>query len=406
MSETDTRTAEMKNRLRQCVLELLPDIVDLRHDLHAHPERGWDVYQTRERLLSWLAAHGVEAQPVSYLGRSELVFDLQLSGDPRAPLVGLRADMDALPVQERAETSREFRSVHEGMMHACGHDGHMAILAGTLAAAKRAVGDKGLFPEGFPVNIRAIFQPAEEEICGGAELAASGVCEGLDRIYALHGWPGLSAGRIVSKPGVFFAAAATYSICLHGTPAHGAAPEEGNNPIIPAALLITALQDLHEQYSQSCGAVITTCAVSGGQSTNAIPEETRILGTTRYLDRETGAAVERDIRRAHDFIVKDAGISSDFVYESRYHIPLVNNAAEVNRLERAVTDMLGPQCWAEADSHTMTAEDFAFYLDRVPGCMFRLGIGTDAAPLHSSSFSFSDEAVEYGVLAFLGLLLT
>jgi len=406
MNDTDTRTAEMKNGLRQCVLELLLDIAALRHDLHAHPERGWDVCRTRDRLLSWLTAHGVETQPVSYLGRTELVFDLQLSGDSRAPLVGLRADMDALPVQERAEASSEFRSVREGMMHACGHDGHMAILVGTLAAASRAAGDRGLFPEGFPVNVRAIFQPAEEEICGGAELAASGVCEGLERIYALHGWPGLPVGRIVSKPGVFFAAAATYSICLHGTPAHGAAPQEGNNPIVPAALLITALQDLHERYSKSCGAVITTCAVSGGQSTNAIPGETCILGTTRYLDAETGAAIEQDIRRAHDFIVKDAGITSDFVYESRYHMPLVNNADEVKRLQGAVTDMLGPQCYAEADSHTMTAEDFAFYLDRVPGCMFRLGIGRDAAPLHSSSFSFADEAIESGILTFLGLLLT
>lgn len=386
--------------IERYVYQLLPDIAELRRDLHKHPERGWELQETKARLLRWLRDHGIDEEPETYLDRSELVLNIELADDPAAPTVGLRSDMDALPILEQTGDSCDHRSAEPGLMHACGHDGHMAVLAGTLAAARQIQKELG----SFPVHIRAIFQPAEEELCGGAELVQAGVCDDLQRVYALHAWPGLPEGTISSKPGALFAAAGTYRIRITGVSAHGAAPEEGKNPIIPAALLITALQKLHEEFAEKKGAVISTCAVNGGKNTNTIPEELSILGTTRYLDTETGEEIEKAIRRVQEEILSEAGVKSELQYENRYTIPVNNNEDEVERLRGVVRDLIGEKSYLEAERHAMTAEDFAFYLDRVPGCMFRLGVGENSPSLHSSSLDFPDGAIKNGMLAMLGLL--
>lgn len=375
---------------------LLPEIIALRHELHTSPEIALHEHATRNYLVSWLTEQGVLDTALVYepfLG-TDLVFEKP--GNDRSTVIGLRADMDALPVTERTELS--YQSRISGMMHACGHDGHMAMLAGAIVLLHRA----GI---ALPYTVRAIFQPGEEQVCAGADLVSAGVCDGLTRVYALHGWPGLEVGKVSSKPGVMLAAADTYEIICTGKAAHGATPEQGNNPLVPVSEIVGRLLELHACFSREHGAVITPCAVMGGHNTNTIPGSATILGTTRYLDPQVGNRMEQEIASAVQEISGKYGTACDISHKRLYHLPVVNNSAEVQRVRDTAELVLGEGCYQAMDSHYMVAEDFAFYLDKVPGCMFQLGLGEAHAKLHSDTFDFADEALEAGMLMLASLAL-
>ncbi|MBN2628227.1 MAG: amidohydrolase, partial [Spirochaetales bacterium] len=243
---------------------LMPGLIDeltaLRRDLHRIPEIALEERTTRERLLDELEGLPLEIHR-PYLG-TDIVADL-LPPCPYTETVLLRADMDGLMIRE--EENRPWKSMHEGKMHACGHDGHMSILVGTCRLLCH-------LRDRLTKRIRFVFQPGEEMRCAGKLLARSGAYEGCTEAYGLHGWPGSPEGTIRTKAGVFFAATDTFAITFIGKGTHGATPEKGTNPLPSAARFITAAEEIHRKAWEAQGSVVSCCIVSGGSSANIIPD--------------------------------------------------------------------------------------------------------------------------------------
>lgn len=371
--------------------EMMPALVSLRHELHRIPEIAGEEHQTRALLKRFADSfHPLYWQPK--LG-TDLVFEIP--GRDPGRVIGIRADMDALPVQERID--HPHRSRFPGMMHACGHDGHMAILMGAAAVAHR-------FRDHLPHTVRYIFQPGEEVACLGAELTAKGVCDGLTAVYGFHNWPGIPTGAVSAKEGIFFAAADTFFCRFIGKGTHGATPAKGINPIIPAADAVLRLRQLHDRFNEQDGSVISVCAIKGGSNSNVIPGEVTIQGTTRYIDTRVGDEMELMIREEVRKAAESCLATCEVIYERKYHLPVINDPDQVRVLEASVSNILGEGAYLPATTHTMTAEDFAFYLDRVPGCMYWLGAGEDHPHLHADTFDFNDDIIEHGVLVLTALL--
>lgn len=385
----------MNNRIMNIIDELLPSITSLRHDLHTFPETAYQETGTRKRLLCWLEKEQVLAHLTVHHPLIGTDLTAELPGNMPG-VIGLRADMDALPVEEK--TGAPYRSKRPGVMHACGHDGHMAVLAGAAAVLSRIDPDERS-------AVRLIFQPGEEEVCAGAELVKAGVCRGLDKVYALHGWPGIPRHVISTKPGVLTAAANTFTIEFRGVSCHGAAPEAGNNPLIPAAELVMRLAQLHREVSQKHQAVVSCCSVQGGQGSNVIPGTAVVRGTTRYLDVGIGENIREEVRKAAEECGQKYGTAADIDYQCRYRIPVINNEGEAARVERTAINLFGPGGFQVMPRHSMVAEDFAFYLERVPGCMYLLGMGESHAGLHSQHFDFDDEVLRTGILMMVSLAM-
>ncbi len=380
-----------REQLSTYIVEILPKIRELRHELHTIPELAGEEFKTREMLkLQADTLNPLYWQPKI---KTDLVFEIP-GGDP-GKVIGFRADMDALPLYETS--GKPYQSTHSGKMHACGHDGHMSILMGTAMAAQA-------FRKFLPNTIRFIFQPGEEVACMGAELVQKGVCDGLSAVYGFHNWPGVPTGAVSCKSGIMFAAADSFKVVFRGKGTHGATPENGLNPLIPAADTVLRLQNLHTRYKEESGAVISVCAVQGGMNSNVIPSEAVVQGTTRYIDTSTGDAIEASIRDELRKSAETCNVEYTLEYDRKYHIPVINDPDQTEILHQAVNKVLGEGAFIPAKTHTMGAEDFAFYLDRVPGCMFWLGTGDDCAPIHSNTFDFNDDSIMNGILVLSSLM--
>ena len=380
-----------REQLSTCIVDMLPKIRELRHELHAVPELAGEEFKTREILKQQTdTLNPLYWQPKI---KTDLVFEIP-GGDP-GKVIGFRADMDALPLFETSDSP--YLSQHFGKMHACGHDGHMSILIGTAMVAQT-------FREHLPSTIRFIFQPGEEVACMGAELVAKGVCDGLSAVYGFHNWPGLPVGSISCKSGILFAAADSFKVVFKGKGTHGATPENGLNPLLPAADTVLRLQGLHTRYNEESGAVISVCSVQGGMNSNVIPSEAVIQGTTRYIDTSTGDTIEASIREEVRKSAETCNVEYALEYDRKYHIPVINDPGQTEVLHQAVKKVLGDGAYIPAKTHTMGAEDFAFYLDKVPGCMFWLGAGEDCAPIHSNTFDFNDDSIMNGILVLSSLM--
>jgi hippurate hydrolase len=380
-----------REALREFIHGLVPEIREMRHELHRIPELAGKEHETR-RLLK---AEADKLQPIYWQPKlgTDLVFEIP--GRDPGKVIGLRADMDALPILEK--TGVGYVSGKEGLMHACGHDGHMSILMGTAKVAK-------FFEKHLPVTVRFIFQPGEEVLCMGAELVEKGVCDGLSSVYGFHNWPGLPVGKISSKPGIFFAAANDFKITFRGTATHGATPEKGNNPLLPAADAVIRLQGAHQRFSREESAVISVCSVQGGKNSNVIPAAAVLEGTIRYTSMETGKAIEAAIQDEVRTAAENSAVEYTIEFNKRNYLPVINDENRTKVLQTTVEKMLGSEAYIPAEMHTMGAEDFAFYLTRTPGCMFWLGAGVDHAPIHSDTFDFTDESIAYGIQVLSALM--
>ncbi|MGM0432163.1 MAG: M20 metallopeptidase family protein [Spirochaetota bacterium] len=386
----------MKNHvegLSEHIYDVLPEVTQLRRMLHSRPEMAGEETGTRAMLMQY--AQGFWRQFWNPLLGTDLVFEIP--GRDTGRVLGLRADMDGLPIDEQSPLS--YASQNTGTMHACGHDGHMAMLMGAAQVLAR-------MKDRLPCTVRFIFQPGEEVACLGSELVKRGVCDGLEAVYALHNWPGLPAGTISTKAGILFAAANTFSLKVLGTGTHGATPEKGNNPLISAAALAGEMQQLHNEVSQSGAGVVSVCSMHGGSGTNVIPSECTVSGTTRYVEVADGDMIEQRIRKLSREISQRFDVSVNVDYERKYYLPLFNHPEHVRRVEAVAQSVLGDGAFSRAPSHTMTAEDFSFYLDTVPGCMFWLGTGEGAQALHSGNYNFNDEVLSNGIAMFAGLALS
>lgn len=382
----------MVHLMEPLIESLLPEVAALRQRLHQCPEVGFELHRTSAIVREELASLPVEIQA----GVAQTGVVAVLEGRLPGPTVALRADMDALPLTERTDVP--YRSQHEGRMHACGHDGHTAILLGAAKVLAQC-------REHLRGQVKFIFQPAEEGGGGGKVMCEAGVLKGpdVDVIYALHSWPDLAAGEIGVTYGPMLAAADTFELTVRGEGAHGAKPHQSVDPIFVSAKIIDALQGLVSRETDPVDSVVITVGqIRGGTAANIIPDECFLRGTIRTLRTDTQARVWEGIRRVAENVGAAFRASVETKLEAGYPA-LSNQEGSVDQIVRIGEKLLGAERVIRLTEPSLGAEDFAFYLQHVPGALFRLGVGPNRAPLHSARFDFNDAALKTGLLMMVGL---
>ena len=369
------------------------DLTAIRHDLHAHPELGLEVPRTAALVAERLAGWGIEV--ATGVGGHGVVGTIHGEAPGNGPVIGLRADMDALPIDEAADVP--WRSTTQGRMHACGHDGHTTMLLGAaryLAATRR-----------FKGSVRLVFQPGEEGAGGALAMLDDGLFERFpcDAIYGLHNRPGLELGRFAIGAGPFMAGGSFFDIRVKGRGAHGGRPDQGIDPILVAAHIVTALQGIvARNVAPIEPAVISVTTIAGGNAYNVIPAEVTLSGTARGLHGGTLPKLEQLARRTVDGVATAFGATAEVDWRVIF-TPLVNDAAHTTTMADAAADLVGEGRVERNEHPTMGAEDFAFMLERVPGGYIQLGIGP-SADLHNPSYAFNDAAIPYGSAFFARLV--
>lgn len=371
------------------------ELVSLRRHLHAHPELSGCERETTKFLAEKIASLGL-AQRTGPGGRGLIVDSPAGDGAAkgRGGRVALRADIDALPIVEQNEV--EYRSLAPGVMHACGHDAHSAALFGALAGLQ-AIAKSGALPR--PVAWRAIFQPAEETLNGAAEMVAHGCLEGVTAIVGAHVDPGRQVGRIGVCDGPFTANCDTLRIRITGRGGHAARPHDTLDPIAAAAQFINALYAFVPRSVNSQDPVVVTIGqIQGGQAANVIPGEVFLQGTLRTLDRRVREDAQEQIRRIAAGIAAASRTTIDVeVIEGIGGV--INDQAVNQAVSAAAADVIGKEGVATLPRPSMGSEDFAAYLDHVPGAMFRLGCAASEAggsPLHTPTFNVDERAIAIG----------
>lgn len=385
------------DKIKARIADATPEIVATRHHLHRHPELSHQEVETSRLVAERLQSLGLQDIHTG-IGGHGVVATLHGEGNPDGPLrtIAIRADMDALPIQE--ENDLPYRSCRSGIMHACGHDGHTSTLLGTAAVLS------GL-KEHIHGNVKFIFQPAEETVGGASDMCAEGVMEGVDGIVALHGWPGMDVGTIGVRPGPMMASADTFSITIVGRGAHAAMPHIGVDPIVIGAQIVTALQTLvSREVSPVEPAVVTVAQFHAGTAYNIIPGSAEIKGTVRCLSRQLRPEMPSRIERLVKGICEAMQATYDFSY--RFGTPVTVNDPQFNSLVAEVGEQtLGKERVVHLEAPSMGAEDFAVYLEHAPGAMFRLGVGTDVTPLHTPTYNFADASLPVGMELFSRIAL-
>ena len=361
------------------------DLVALRRDLHAHPELSRQEHRTTALLWERLDVAGLA--PKVLAAGTGLVCEL---GDGDGPVVGLRADIDALPLQDDKDVP--YRSRTQGVCHACGHDVHTAVVLGAGLA---------LAGEALPGRVRLLFQPAEELMPGGAlDVIAEGGTQGLSTLFALHCDPSLEVGRIGLKTGPLTAAADLVQVRLTGPGGHTSRPHNTVDLVHALATVATGLPDaLSRLVDPRAGLCLVWGHVSAGTASNAIPREGVLRGTLRVLDKGAWEAAPQLVRRLVEGLAAPFGAVADVTYE-RGVPPVVNQPAATALLSEAATTALGRGAVVPT-LQSLGGEDFAWYLDRVPGAMARLGVRAPASDrpydLHQSGFDVDEDAIGVGV---------
>ena len=384
-----------KDTLLSAIREDVEKVISLRRELHAFPEIQYTEVKTAEKIRSVIGATAAEIKE-PYLETDTVAL---LYGENReGKNITLRADIDALPISDKC--GKPWHSGIDGKSHACGHDGHTAILLGTLMVAEK-------LRKHFNGSIRFVFQPAEEVGLGGKYLGEKGLLADDPKpagVFALHGWPGYPEGMIASRPGVFMAAADDFSLRVSGKGGHSALPHLTADPVVVSSAIIQGFQTIiSRQLSPLETAVISVGSINGGTTTNAIPEHVYLEGTVRYI-RES---LKGEIRKRMESVIRGccsaSGADYLFEYEEGY-IPLVNDPGMVDFCRAAAEKYLGLDKWIEPEHPTMGAEDFAFYLKQVPGAFLWLGLGEKSPGLHTPAFDFNDNVIEQGILMLSGLI--
>jgi len=368
-----------------------PMLTALRHDLHAHPELGMAEHRTAALVASQLEAWGIEVH--RGIGGTGVVGVLRAGSGNRA--IGLRADMDALPIQEA--TGLPFGSTVPGVMHACGHDGHTTML---LGAAKYLAETRN-----FSGTVHLIFQPGEEG-CGGAlAMLADKLFERFpcDAIYGMHNRTGMAVGEYAVGRGAMMAGGAFFDITVGGKGAHGARPEDGIDPVLTACHIGAALQSIvSRNLSPRDPAVVSVTKVVGGDAYNVIPQSATLSGTARFFTREVGTAIEGAMRRLAEGVAAGFGATAALDWRLIF-APLVNTAEAVALVEQVAAELVGRDRLATDKPPVMGSEDFAFMLEQVPGAYLNVGNGPGFSP-HHPSYAFNDDAIPYGAGMYAGIV--
>jgi amidohydrolase len=382
---------DWRDELDRAIATSVPEIVALRRHLHMNPEVSGDEQATSLHLYQLLGDGGFEVRlgPEGY----GVIADLH-GGEAGAGWLALRADLDALRIQDTK--SVEYRSQCEGVMHACGHDAHTAIVWGALSAL-RQLQQAGKLP--WAIQVRGIFQPAEETCQGAQAMISAGALEQVTSILAVHVDPSRDVGHIGVRAGVLTASCDEMTIYIRGRGGHAARPHETSDPIAAAAQLINALYLNIPRATDSQDAVVITIGqIQAGDNANVIPEEVILRGTIRTLDRRVRRQTMDHIRRMTDGL----GQTTETVIEVQYGVgsgSVVNDSRLIELSRIAAKEVVGSEGIDEIPRASMGSEDFAFYLDHVPGAMLRLGTRSEAtggAPLHTSEFDVDERVLPIG----------
>ena len=386
------------NALLEGLHERSAEFVAIRRDIHRHPELGFEEHRTSELVAESLARWGYAVE--RKLGGTGVVGQLR-KGSGRKTL-GLRADMDALPVQE--QTGLSHQSCHAGVMHACGHDGHTAM----LLAAARYLSEQA----DFDGTLNLVFQPAEEGLGGARRMIEDGLFEKYpcDAIFAMHNMPGIAQGHLVLRDGAFMASSDYVTISLEGTGGHGAMPHLAADPVVAGAGIVMALQSIVSRNIDPLHtAVITVGALHAGIANNVIPESATLELSVRALDRTVRQTLETRIRDLVHAQAQSYGVKAEITYRRGYPV-LVNTPEETDLARRVALDLLGPDKVTMQGAPLTGSEDFAFMLERVPGSYLLIGNGdgnsAGACMVHNAKYDFNDANLPVGAAYWVALAQT
>lgn len=374
--------------------DLLPALRTLRRDLHAHPELAYQEHRTAGIVAAALRELGLEVH--TGIGGTGVVGTLRMGDSPRS--VGLRADMDALPIVEQG--GHAHASTRPGVHHGCGHDGHTAMLIGAARQLARS--------RDFDGSVHFIFQPAEEGQAGARAMIEDGLFERFpcDAVYALHNWPDLPRGQLQTRPGPIMAAADRFDITLRGRGGHAALPHQTPDALLAASELVTQLNTLvARRIDPMESAVLSVTRIEGGHTHNVMPATVQITGTVRSFDAAAQDAIEAALRDACAGIALMHGVIAEVTY-SRYYPATINGAAEAGLALRAAA-AAGLDA-RQAPRPAFTSEDFAFMLQARPGAYLWLGQGRGADeppgyPLHHPCYDFDDAVLPLGIACLVSL---
>ncbi|MDR1471641.1 MAG: amidohydrolase [Synergistaceae bacterium] len=378
-------------KIKDMARNLAPETVDIRRRLHARPELAWREIETSGYVERRLAELGLTDIKRGF-GGTESGVTAEIRGSQAGPCVALRADMDALPVRE--ENDVPYRSQNEGTMHACGHDGHVAIL---LSAAKILA---SMSPE-LPGRVRLIFQPAEETglPSGAAEMIEEGVLDGVDSIGGLHLWSFVETGKVQWRAGPVMASSDRLSVTIRGRGGHGAMPHAAVDPTVAAASCIGAVQTITSREIDPIDtAVVSIGKISAGDTFNVIPDSVGIMGSLRSFNPDVRGKMEERLRRIACGIASAYRCTAET--EVTYMLPcVVNDPGVTNLLKETALAVVGPDMTEESPP-LMVSEDFGAYLERVPGTFFFVGAGNKSKgadhPHHSPRFNIDEDALAEG----------
>jgi hippurate hydrolase len=368
------------------IAEFQPEIAGWRHDFHAHPELLFDVHRTAGKVEALLRQFGCD-EVVTGLGRTGVVAIINGRNGGEGRTIGLRADMDALPIHERS--SHGYVSTVAGKMHACGHDGHTAML---LGAAKYLAETRN-----FSGRVALIFQPAEEGGGGGREMVNDGMMDrfGIAEVYGMHNMPSVPLGHFGIREGGIMAASDQFTIDIVGTGGHAAMPHLTNDPVTLAAQMVTAMQTVvSRNIDPLTPAVVSVTVIEAGEAFNVIPRTVRLKGTLRALDTTTRAYLPEKLGAFVPAFAASYGAEATFSYLPGYPVT-VNAAAQTQFAAEVAREIAGADRVDAETSPTMGGEDFAFMLEARPGAYIFLGNGP-SSELHTDTYDFNDEAIAHG----------
>lgn len=372
----------------------------LRQDLHAHPELCFEEHRTSDIVAQTLERYGVEV----HRGWADTGVVGVIRGRPGSKAIGLRADMDALPITELNRFAHASR--HPGKMHACGHDGHMVML---LGAAQYLAAHRD-----FAGTVYVIFQPAEEGGGGASRMIAQGLFERfpMDAIFGMHNWPGMDVGQFAIKAGPCFASSNEFKITIHGRGSHAAMPHLGIDPVPVACQMVQAFQTIISRNLRPIDTgVISVTMISAGEVSNAVAPSCTLQGTVRSFTAEVLDLIESRMRDTASYTAGAYGATCDFDFHRNYP-PTINDPAATQFVRETMQELVGPEQVLEFEP-TMGAEDFSYFLHHKPGAYFLIGNGDGAhrsgghgmgpCMLHNPSYDFNDELIPLGAALWVKL---
>lgn len=374
------------------VLHIHDEMIGWRHDFHRNPEMCFHEVRTTSNIAELLRSFGIDETLDNKAGTG--IIGVLRNHD--GPTIALRADMDALALSDQGQ--HDHRSTVEGMCHACGHDGHIAMLLGAAKCLSRSRSFRG--------TVLFVFQPAEEISSGAQRMLDQGFLEhyGVQSIWALHSLPGLAVGRMSITPGIALAGVDNFTITVSGRSGHAGAPHLSRDPIVPSGAIISGLQTIVSRSADPIDSVVVsvTSMQSSSHLHNVIPESVRLMGTVRYLNADYSDFVQARMKTIVDNTAEAHEVAASVEYQ-RLCPPLVNASPECALAAQVAKSLLGDEGVVQLPP-IMGGEDFAYFLQRVPGVFAFIGNGEDSAPLHNACFDFDDQALPIGASYFIRMV--